>query len=247
MNKNFTAICATFLTLAILIAFLGGISINTNGVASAESCFLTEGTVDSIDGADDGRVTNKVIYLTFDDGPSDRVTPKILDVLKEESVPATFFIIGKHAETRKYLLRREINEGHTVAVHSYSHAYKEIYSSPEKLLADIDKCNEVIKGATGRPSAIYRFPGGSFGLSDRLINAVTEHGMRYVDWNASTRDAELIDPTPEQLVKASISTAANPDKIVLLAHDSTTKTTTANALKYIIRHYKELNYTFAAF
>ncbi len=247
MNRNFTAICATFLTLAILIAFLGGISINGNGAAFASSRSVYDTAVDSVDGGNDGRVTNKVIYLTFDDGPSDRVTPKILDVLKEEKVPATFFIIGKHAETRKYLLRREINEGHTVAVHSYSHVYKDIYSSPEKLIEDIDKCNEVIKGATGRPSAIYRFPGGSFGLSQRLINAVTERGLRYVDWNASTRDAEFTDPTPEQIVSASITTAANPERIVLLAHDSTTKTATAQALKGIIRHYKELNYTFASF
>ncbi|MDE7329792.1 MAG: polysaccharide deacetylase, partial [Clostridia bacterium] len=174
-------------------------------------------------------------------------TPKILDILKEENVQATFFIVGKNAETRKNLLRREIEEGHVVAVHSYSHVYRDIYSSPEKLLADIDKCNEVIKSATGRPSLLYRFPGGSYGLSSALVNAVTERGLRYVDWNASTRDAELINPSADDIFQAAVTTPANKERIVLLAHDSTTKTATASALKDIIRYYKDLNYTFSTF
>lgn len=231
MNRNFTAICAAFLMCAILIVFYGSIAIAKSPIALA--------------GGDSG--TGKVIYLTFDDGPSDRVTPLILDTLKEENVKATFFIIGKSAETRPYLIKREVEEGHTVAVHSYSHVYKEIYSSPENLLKDIDKCNDVIYNITGKRSNIYRFPGGSYNLSSTLISTVTMHGMRYIDWNASTRDAEIYSPTPEQLLKASISTVANPFDIVLLAHDSTTKKTTAEALKQIIQYYKHEGYTFCQF
>lgn len=197
--------------------------------------------------ADDNEGTVKSVYLTFDDGPSDRVTPRILDVLKEENVKATFFIIGNQAETRKYIIKREFDEGHTVAVHSYTHKYGEIYSSPQKLIADIDKCNELIKSITGEYSNIYRFPGGSFKASDRLISAVTTHGMRYVDWNASTRDAEIYGATPEQLYKAALATSANADNVVLLAHDSTTKSSTADALKDIIRHFKKEGYVFEAF
>ena len=176
MNRNFTAICAAFLMCAILIVFYGSAAISKSTSAFAE----TE--------------SQNAIYLTFDDGPSDKVTPKILDVLKEENVKATFFIVGKNAKTRKYLLRREADEGHTVAVHSYSHDYKDIYSSADKLLEDIDRCNEVIKSALGRTSDIYRFPGGSFNLSKNLIDSVFRHGMKYIDCNASTRDAELYSP-----------------------------------------------------
>ena len=114
-------------------------------------------------------------------------------------------------------------------------------------MEDIDKCNAVIKEVAGRPSTLYRFPGGSYGLSTSLINAVTDHGMRYIDWNASTRDAEIYNADPEQLVKASISTPANSHYIVLLAHDSTTKTSTAEALRGIIKYYRSLDYTFSAF
>ncbi len=230
MNRNFTAFCAAMLAFAILLVICGGLWINNNKMSLADS----ESTV-------------KTVYLTFDDGPSDRVTPKILDVLKEEQVKATFFIIGNQAENRKYLIEREFNEGHTVAVHSYTHKYGEIYASAENLLNDIEKCNKLIKEITGSYSDVYRFPGGSFGLSRRLISAVTEKGYRYVDWNASTRDAEIYPATPEQIFNAAVSTAACTEHIVLLAHDSTSKTPTAQALKNIIRHFKEQGYLFEAF
>ena len=84
-------------------------------------------------------------------------------------------------------------------------------------------------------------------MSDKLISAVTAHGMRYVDWNASTRDADSLNATPNQIFNATISTAANADNIVILAHDSTTKSATASALKDIIKYYKERGYIFEAF
>ena len=230
MNRNFPAFCAAMLAFALLLVFCGGLWAQSAGFSLAEE----ENAV-------------KTVYLTFDDGPSDRVTPKILDTLAEENVKATFFIVGKHAATRKNLVKREVNEGHTVGVHSYSHVYSDIYASPENLLADIDRCNEIIKEATGSYSSLYRFPGGSFGLSDRLVSAVTSHGIRYVDWNASFRDAEICNATADELYKAAISTAANSENIVLLAHDSTTKTATAEALKDVIRHFKSKGYLFKAF
>ena len=229
MNRNFTAICAALLMCAVLILYYVSPKLGQSTVTFAET------------------VPEKVIYLTFDDGPSDRVTPKILDILKEENVKATFFIVGKNAELRKNLVKREIDEGHTVGVHSYSHDYNEIYTSTESLLKDVDKCNRIIKEVCGKPSNLYRFPGGSFGLSSSFINAVTERGMRYVDWNASTRDAEILSATPEQLVKAAVSTPANRERIVMLAHDTTNKSATAEALKDIIKYYKNLNYTFSKF
>lgn len=191
--------------------------------------------------------SEKCIYLTFDDGPSDRVTPKILDVLKEENVKATFFIVGKHAQTRKYLIKREYDEGHCVAVHSYSHAYKQIYSSPQTLIADINACNDLIEEVTGERSSIYRFPGGSFTVGADMIAEVRRNGLTYVDWNASTRDAEIHNPTCTDLIKAAKDTPANREHIVLLAHDTTDKTVTAQALTSIIRYYKNKGYEFKRF
>lgn len=227
MNRNLPAFCAAMLAFALMIVFYGTLVYDNSSFSLAEE--------------------DKTIYLTFDDGPSDRVTPKILDVLAEEDVKATFFIIGRQALTRKPVIEREFNEGHTVAVHSFSHEYGKIYASKEALIEDIDKCNKIIKDITGEYSSVYRFPGGSFGRSDEIISAVTKHGLRYVDWNASTRDAEIANATPDELLKSAISTAACPENIVLLAHDSTTKVATAEALKDIIRYFKARNYSFKTF
>ncbi len=227
MNRNYHAYCAMLLAFVLILVMCSQFFKDSVSFARSD--------------------TEKAVYLTFDDGPSDRVTPKILDVLKEEKVKATFFIIGSAAENRKYLIEREVNEGHTVAVHSYSHRYGQIYSSPEALLADINKCNEIIKNVTGNYSNIYRFPGGSYGLSENLISAVKAKGFKCVDWNASMRDAEYYSAPPEILFKSTVDTAKGRDTVVMLAHDSTTKTTTAQALKSVIKYFKEQNYVFKAF
>ncbi|MDE7453426.1 MAG: polysaccharide deacetylase [Clostridia bacterium] len=231
MNRNFTAFCAAMFASALIIAFCGGFWLKSSTFALADT----------------SSSSGKCVYLTFDDGPSDKVTPKILDALKEENVKATFFIIGRQAQTRLPILKRAFAEGHTLGVHSYSHEYRKIYSSEQSLLKDIDDCNEVIKSVTGKYSDVYRFPGGSYGLSNSLISAVTSHGMRYVDWNASVRDAEIYEATPEQLYTAAVTTASNSQRIVLLAHDSTTKSSTAEALREIIHYFKNNGYSFKAF
>lgn len=227
MNRHIPALAAMILTLALFAVLL------SNLYVAPQTTFAEE--------------SQKVIYLTFDDGPSDRVTPKILDVLKKENVPATFFIVGKRAESRKDILKRAFMEGHTLAVHSYSHAYKEIYKSPKALLEDIEKCNEIICSITGEYSHIYRFPGGSYNIAPEKIKAVTASGYDYVDWNASFRDSEIQDRTAGKLYTAAISTVSDPDKIIMLAHDTTDKTETAEALEEVIRYFKKLDYKFRKF
>ena len=228
MNRKYFAAAAAILAVAFAVLW---IAYGRNN--STEAFSLASASAQ----------TPKTVYLTFDDGPSDRVTPKILDVLDEENVKATFFIIGQQAERRDYLIKREAESGHTVAVHSYTHNYSEIYSSPHSLIADIDRCNDVIESITGRRSDLYRFPGGSYGLREELIAAAAGHGMRYVDWNASTRDAEC-PGSAGQLFDSAVATSAGLDRIVLLSHDSTYKTSTPEATRRLIRYYRENGYTF---
>lgn len=222
MNRNYHALCATLLAFVLILVMCSQFIKNSSAQAQTE----------------------KVVYLTFDDGPSDRVTPKILDILKEENVKATFFIVGAAAENRKYLVEREFSEGHTVAVHSYSHKYNQIYSSVENLLDDIDRCNELIKSITGSYSTLYRFPGGSYGLRSELIEGVKAHGMNPVDWNASICDAEYYEAPSEILYANAVESSKGRNKVILLAHDTTTKLTTAKALRDIIKYFKSQNYTF---
>ena len=228
MNRKYFAAAAAILAVAFAVLW---IAYGRNN--STEAFSLTSASAQ----------TPKTVYLTFDDGPSDRVTPKILDVLDEENVKATFFIIGQQAERRDYLIKREAESGHTVAVHSYTHNYSEIYSSPRSLIADIDRCNDVIESITGKRSDLYRFPGGSYGLREELIAAAAGHGMRYVDWNASTRDAEC-PGSAGQLFDSAVATSAGLDRVVLLSHDSTYKTSTPEATRRLIKYYRENGYTF---
>lgn len=234
MNKRYFAAAATILAVAIVVMWLA-------------NSLLMQPTAFSFARADERETVKKTVYLTFDDGPSDRITPKILDVLKDEDVKATFFIIGAQAEIRRGLVRREFDEGHTVAVHSYTHRYRDIYRSAESLIADIDRCNDLIENITGRRAEVYRFPGGSYGLRGELITAVTEHGLRYVDWNASTRDAEAEPESAESLYLSAVATSADCNNVVLLSHDSTSKTFTPEATRRIIRYYKENGYVFDVF
>lgn len=227
MNKHIPALTAMLLIFALFATLVSNFYVNTHTSLAEE--------------------TQKEIYLTFDDGPSDKITPKILDVLKNENVPATFFIVGKHAETRKNILRRAYEEGHTLAVHSYTHDYKEIYKSAEALIEDIEKCNDLICSITGEYSYLYRFPGGSYNIDPKKIRAVKELGYECVDWNASFRDSELPDPTAGKLYTAAISTVSNPQKIIMLAHDTTDKIETVWALKEVIRHFKNQGYKFKKF
>ena len=230
MNRRLVAICAFTLSLVFAIWQF------THSNLEAKNCFSFADSAEQ-----------KVIYLTFDDGPTDRVTPKILDILDEENVKATFFIIGKNAERRTYLINREHQSGHTVAVHSYSHRYNDIYRDESSLLKDIEDCNRVIRSVTGMYSNVYRFPGGSFNATPALVDCVNAHGYKYVDWNAGFCDAEIPNATAEQLYKAAVATAEGINHIVMLAHDSTDKVNTPEALKMVIQYFKDKGYSFDKF
>ena len=231
MNRNITAFTAFMLLFAAIV-------MNMFYMLPRSDITLAQA---------DTHTMEKCVYLTFDDGPSDRVTPKILDTLKLNGVRATFFIVGKSAERRKNIIERMHREGHTIGVHSYTHEYKSIYADPAALLDDIEKCNDLIEKITGERSSIYRFPGGSYGLRQELINCVTGAGYRYVDWNASLRDAELSNPSASQLLNAAKSTPSDVNNIVLLCHDSTTKTMTASVLEDLISYYRINGYAFCTF
>ncbi len=104
----------------------------------------------------------KRAFLTFDDGPS-AVTPTILEVLKQENVKASFFVLGSRVEAMPDIIKRIYEEGHYIANHGYSHTYSAIYSSPQAVLDEYNKCNEAVKKAIGKQeynSHLFRFPGG---------------------------------------------------------------------------------------
>lgn len=188
---------------------------------------------------------DKVIYLTFDDGPGP-YTGKLLDILKKYNVKATFFVTGSGDSS---LIAREAAEGHTVAIHSMTHNYKKIYASEEAYFADLQAMNEVIKAQTGAYSTLLRFPGGSSnkvssfnkGIMTRLTRAVHEAGYEYYDWNVSSGDAGETTST-DQVYRNVINGVKGRSSSVVLQHDI--KNFSVNAVERIIQWGLENGYTF---
>ncbi|OON90216.1 MAG: hypothetical protein ATN33_03630 [Epulopiscium sp. Nele67-Bin001] len=195
--------------------------------------------------------TGKYAYLTFDDGPSDN-TILILDCLKDYDIKATFFVL--HVPGREDVYRRIVNEGHTIALHSSTHEYSEIYQTVDTYLADIKNLENVIVENTGVTPVILRFPGGSnntvshqYGGSDimpNIIEATNAAGYIYFDWNVDSQDASKITQEKDIIVDAVLSQSANKTQPVILMHDSKFKTTTPEALPEIIEGLTQLGFSF---
>jgi len=191
------------------------------------------------------------IYLTFDDGPSAR-TPEVLDILKEKNVKATFFVVGSSGETSEQLLRRIVEEGHTLAMHTYSHNYTKIYASVEDYLADMYQIFTQIKEVTGVTPSLFRFPGGSIngynrGLYQELISEMLRRGFIPYDWNISSSDAASAQATPAATVLENVVVGASRVHYgIVLMHDSAAKTTTVQALPAMIDRLQEMGFELKA-
>ncbi len=197
--------------------------------------------------ADVAKSEPRTVYLTFDDGPSNR-TAEILDILKEQDVQATFFIVGREGARHKDLMKRIVEEGHTIGVHTYSHAYSEIYASVEGYLEDFAKTYYLIYETTGIKPDVYRFPGGSINsytawIYEEIIAEMTRRGFTYYDWNASSGDAAPGANTAAVLSN-TIQSSKGKDRIILLMHDSMGKSYTVSALPDIIEHYRTQGFKF---
>ena len=194
------------------------------------------------------------VYLTFDDGPSDRVTPRVLDTLKAYNVRATFFIVN-YGESGKALIRRMIDEGHTVAIHGYSHDYASIYKSDEAFMQNVYRLRDRLRADFGYEATIIRFPGGSsntvsrqysVGIMSRLAQRVQNEGFTYFDWNVSSGDAAGTPASSGRIYSAVTSALRHGRSNVVLMHDAGTKSTTADALPDIIQYCLANGYSIQA-
>jgi peptidoglycan/xylan/chitin deacetylase (PgdA/CDA1 family) len=170
----------------------------------------------------------KAIALTFDDGPEPGTTPRILDVLKEKNVKATFFVIGKKALKHPELLRRIVDEGHIIGNHTFSHSYFLGFFSKSKLTQDIEKCNEAIAGATGKSPLFFRPP---FGVTNPIYATVLkELHLHSIGW--SLRSLDTCAENKYQIINKIIA-KLNIRDIVLL-HDNLR--VTADSIEDVIEH-----------
>lgn len=195
----------------------------------------------------------KVAYLTFDDGPSKSVTPLILDLLKQENIKATFFVLGARAKLNPEILKREYNEGHYIANHGYTHTYGEIYSNPQAVLDEYNRARDTIREIleTDYDGHLFRFPGGSTGgkykdIKKEAKNLLNDNNIAYIDWNSLSSDAAGAK-TKEAIIANTKDTVGNKNSVVILMHDAGDKILTYEALPEIISYLKEQGYIFKNF
>ncbi len=211
--------------------------------ASAENDLLKIAT--SVHGTDE-----KICYLTFDDGPTKEVTPRVLDVLKQYDVKATFFVLGNMLERNRDIGKRVADEGHLLANHSYYHQYKELYASADSFMAEIEKTQSLINEISGEESfPLIRFPGGGHNagpyaaVKQEYKNVLKEKGYYFVDWNCLNGDAEAALRSAPELLARTKETAIGKN-IVVLMHDAAAKVTTPDALGSIIEYLRGQGYVF---
>ncbi len=196
----------------------------------------------------------KVAYLTFDDGPTKIATTKILDVLKENDVHASFFVIGYRVEEFPNIVKRAYKEGHFIANHGYSHNNSKLYKSKNSFISEILDTDDSISRAIGindYHSYIFRFPNGSKSTKYSVAkknckNYLKEIGYSYIDWNALNNDS-IKKYSSYELLNNLKNSVKGKNSLVILMHDTIDVSKSYESLDSSIKFLKEQGYSFKTF
>ncbi len=186
----------------------------------------------------------KTAYLTFDDGPDEKNTDAILDILRQENVRATFYVVGRNVNAYPATARRIFDEGHALGNHSYDHDYDRLYASPDNYLEEMEEADEAIHQLLGVRPLITRAPGGRMSHFTAAYDAVTaDNGYVEHDWNVSSADSDPNGPVAQDFID-NIAGQAVMDSAIILMHCSAGHEETVRALPEIIRVLRERGYAF---
>ena len=196
----------------------------------------------------------KIAFLTFDDGPNKIITPIILDILKEENVKASFFVIGKYVDEHPEIVKRAYKDGHYIANHGYSHNNNLLYKSSSNFLNEVQKTDFAIGNAIGVQdycSHIFRFPNGFMSPSNKAkkkeaVKLLQDIDYNYIDWNCLNNDS-VKKYSSSQLLNNLIKTSKGKDILVILMHDTKDVSNSSLVLKDSIIYLKEQGYVFKNF
>ena len=187
----------------------------------------------------------KVLYLTFDDGPNNKITNKVLDILKEKEVKATFFLIGSQIEGQEDVVKRINDEGHSIGLHTYTHKYKSIYGNEDTFIQEMIDCRNEINKVVGISPNIIRFPGGSYKhLNNNFLKKLHANNFKIYDWNLDNTDGLNPKLSPYKLYRKAIKGSKDMRTIILLMHCTDIHKNTCEALPQIIEYYKSQGYEF---
>lgn len=196
----------------------------------------------------------KIAYLTFDDGPTQKATGKVLDILKEDDVKATFFVVGKHVKEHPELVKRAYEEGHYIANHGYNHNNSKLYKSTDSFISEIQNTDIEIGKAIGVEnycSHVFRFPNGYMSPNYKAkkkeaAKLLSEMNYTYIDWNCLNNDS-VKKYSNTQLLNNLKKSSKNKGTLVVLMHDTSDVNDTPSILKDSINYLKEQGYEFRNF
>lgn len=185
----------------------------------------------------------KVVYLTFDDGPS-KLTDEILSILEEQQIKATFFVLGEHARKSPEIIYRTAEAGHVIGNHTYNHEYNALYESFTAFWGQIKETEEILREITGSRTSLVRAPGGTYGHFDSTYFQMMEAGGYQVfDWNVDSGDSRRKGVPASEIVE-NVTSQKLENEMIVLMHDSTGHEQTVKALPDIIAFYKQKGYSF---
>ncbi|MEC0208943.1 polysaccharide deacetylase [Paenibacillus ehimensis] len=185
------------------------------------------------------------VYLTFDDGPS-KLTPKVLDILREEDVRATFFVLGEQVQERPNIAKRIVEEGHALGNHTYNHVYRELYSDFRAFWEQVQKTENILLETTGVRPRFIRAPGGTSGNFDAFyFYYLGQAGYEIYDWSIDSEDARRPGMTADRIVR-TVEKGPFGKEVIVLMHDGSGHDETVKALPRIIKLFKEKGYAFAS-
>ncbi|MBC2580211.1 polysaccharide deacetylase family protein [Clostridium sp. DJ247] len=252
MKKFSSALCVAFVSvLFFLFQFFSYIYYQQD-----VSCFSTTSITKESTKCDlkYEQLHSKEVFLTFDDGPCVNNTNKILKILNENNVKATFFVVGMKGEENPEILKNLSDSGMSIGIHTYCHDYKKMYKNLDEYLKDLQDCSNVIKKITKiTPIPYIRLPGGSTNLvaSQSNLNSIkvtlAQSGMKYVDWNVDSGDGNSHKITAEKIKENIAEQCSNKKYAVILMHDTYYNNCTVEALPSVIKYLKDEGFVFRTF
>ncbi|MEK4062373.1 MULTISPECIES: polysaccharide deacetylase [unclassified Paenibacillus] len=187
--------------------------------------------------------TQKTVYLTFDDGPS-KVTAKVLEILRQQEVKATFFVLGEQARSRPELINAIWEQGHVIGNHTYNHNYHDLYSGFTEFWTQIKQTEEIVREITGVRPQLVRAPGGTFGHFDATyFDLLKQAGYSVMDWTVDSGDSRRRGVPASEILQGSVADMSS-SQVILLLHDGAGHEESAKALPKIIERYKAAGYNF---
>lgn len=252
-KKKLIIILSIIFVMIIMLFFLYSFQLN-DSLATELTCDseVSDEFLEKVKELDKGE--EKIAYLTFDDGPTISVTPKVLDILKEEDIKATFFVIGKYVDTHPEIVKRAYEEGHYIANHGYDHNNSNLYKSSESFIEEVKKTDLAIGNAIGIENycaRVFRFPNGYMSPSNKAkkkkaVTLLEEMNYTYIDWNCLNNDS-VKKYTNAQLLNNLKKSSKNKNTLIVLMHDTKDVNDSSLVLKDSISYLRSQGYEFENF